>query len=172
MTSLQIRQVSDAETEISFAVLKRVAHWLETMGRRQRIAKTKFETYMKWQENGANYAVFHKSELAGIFSLPWEPLDEWPSFDTGRPVAWLRALATDPAHQGKGVGVFAVQQALSLADSSKPLFLDCVSGFLPNYYGQLGFETVATQTRQYPDEPHCYDITLMKHAQILMEVRT
>jgi len=161
--SLRVRCVLDHEAEAAFAVLKRVSVWLEQLGRRQRIAKTTFDTYMLWQNSGVNYVVVDDLEIAGIFSLPYEPLTEWrTTLDIEEPVAWLRALATDPAHRRKGIGALAVSHALEVR-SPAAIYLDCVSGFLPSYYGSLGFEVIGTQTRQYPDEDHIYDITLMKN---------
>ena len=50
--------------------------------------------------------------------------------------------------------------ALALVDPGEHLYLDCVSDFLPDYYGQLGFDLVARQTRCYPDG--VYDISLLR----------
>ncbi len=163
MNGLRVRLVVRRETEATFSVLKRVAAWLEQKGRRQRISKTILDTYMMWQEDDANYVVLDGVEIAGVFSIPRERLDEWPMVDIEEPVVWLRALATDPAHQKKGVGAFAVKEALKLVASPEQLYLDCVSGFLPGYYKSLGFETVACQTRRYAGEDQPFDITLLRH---------
>lgn len=160
--SLRVRKVIEHETESTFRVLKRVAAWLEEQGRRQRIAKTQFTTYRMWQKKGVNYVVLDEDQIAGVFSLPCEPPREWSAMNIKNPVIWLRSLATDPAHRGKGVGAFAVNYAIESV-SPAPLYLDCVSGFLPTYYTSLGFKIVASQVHTYPDEPHAYDITLMKY---------
>jgi len=166
MNDLCVRRVLAHETEAAFAVLKRVAAWLEQKGRRQRIAKTTLETYMAWQKSAVNYVVLDGVAIAGIFSLPREPLDAWPSVESAEPVAWLRTLATDPAHQGKGVGAFAVRSALQIVGSPEPLYADCVSDFLPGYYEALGFETLARQTRSYPGEEQPFDMTLLRHPNV------
>jgi GNAT superfamily N-acetyltransferase len=163
MNGLRIRRVVGHETEATFDVLKKVAVWLEQKGRRQRIAKTTFDTYMMWQEDDANYVVLDRVEIVGVFSLPRERLNDWPMADIEEPVVWLRALATDPAHQKKGVGAFAVKEALKLVASPEPLYLDCVSDFLPGYYESLGFETIASQARRYAGEDQPFDITLLRH---------
>ena len=163
MNGFSVRLVVKREAEAAFSVIQRVAVWLEEKGRRQRIANTGFDTYMKWQEDNANYVVLDDTEIAGVFSLPREGLDDWPMVDIKEPVVWLRALATDPTHRKKGVGAFAVKEALKLIGSTEPLYLDCVSDFLPSYYGSLGFETIERQTKQYPGEDQPFDITLMRH---------
>lgn len=163
MNSFSVRPVVKHEAELAFRVIKRVAIWLEQKNRRQRIAKTSFDTYLRWQQDNVNYMVLDGRKIAGVFSLPCEHLDEWPMVDIKEPVVWLRALATDPDHQKKGVGAFAIAEALKLIGSPEPLYLDCVSDFLPGYYGSFGFETIASQTRRYSDEDQPFDITLMKH---------
>ena len=166
MSNLSVRRVLDEETEAAFSVLVRVAAWLEHKGRRQRISKTTLETYMMWQKRGANYAVLDDGLILGVFSLPREPLYEWPKVAIKEPVAWLRALATDPDHHRKGIGTFAVAKALQTVGPPEPLYLDCVSDFLPSYYESLGFETVACQTRTYPEEEHPLDMTLLRHRNV------
>lgn len=163
MNRLSVRLVIRREAEAAFSVIKRVAVWLAQKDRRQRIANTDFDTYMRWQDDKVNYVVLDGKEIAGVFSLPRERFDEWSMVDVKEPVVWLRALATDPAHQKKGVGAFAVNEALNLIASPEPLYLDCVSDFLPGYYESLGFETIARQTRRYPGEDQPFDITLMRH---------
>lgn len=162
MNELRVRLVDGSEIPAAFSVLKKVAASLEKKGRRQRIAKTTLDTYMMWQENDSNYVVLDRAEILGVFTLARQRLDEWPMIDIEEPVVWLRALATDPAHQKKGVGAFAVKKALELV-SPEPLYLDCVSGFLPGYYQSLGFETITSQTRRYEGEYHPFDITLLRH---------
>lgn len=162
-TNRFIRRVNSAEVDEAVQILHRVREWLEQHGRRQRIAHTTLEVYLQWQAHEANYAVFEGADLVGIFSLPSESLTEWPSVRVPQPVTWLRALATDPAHRGKGIGAFAVKSALRIAGPSNPVYLDCVSDFLPGYYTSLGFEPVTQQIRRYPSDDEPFDITLMKH---------
>ena len=166
MNGLSVRRVLAHETEAAFGVLKRVAVWLEQQERRQRIAKTTLDTYTAWQKKDVNYAVLDGVAIAGVFSLPREPLDEWPGVESQETVAWLRALATDPAHQRKGVGAFAVRSALGIVSPPEPLYVDCVSGFLPGYYESLGFNTIARQTRYYLGEEQPFDITLLRHPNV------
>ncbi len=166
MNNLCVRPVLDEEAEAAFGVLARVAAWLKLKGRRQRIVNTTLGTYMTWQNDGANHAVLDDGQIVGIFSLPREPLDEWPMIAIEEPVAWLRALAIDPTHHRKGIGALAVTTALQIVGSPEPLYLDCVSDFLPSYYKSLGFETIACQTRRYPGEENPLDMTLLRHRNV------
>ncbi len=157
MSQLQFEPVSNDETADAFGVLQAVARWLEQQGRRQRIANTRYETYLQWQAQSGNYRVTRAGKTVGIFSLVYEPLLDWTDVEVDEPVYWLRALCTHPDYRGLNVGGFAIEASLSLVDSNAPLYLDCVSGFLPSYYEKHGFESVATQ------EKDGYQITLLRH---------
>ena len=155
---MHVRQTTDQEFDDAFAVLQSVANWLQAKGRRQRISATTLETYAAWQAAGQNYAVLEDQTIVGVFTLCYEVLTDWPNVAPSHTVPFLRALATHPDHQGKGVGVLALKSAGELS-GSEPLYLDCVSDFLPTYYSQHGFEPVQRQQRTYSDGD--YDITLM-----------
>ena len=124
---------------VAFRVLERTAQWLEETGKKQRIAATTFQTYLNWQADNANFQVKFAERIVGVFSLPTEPLKDWPEISVDGPVLWLRALATDPEFRRQNVGSEAIQYAIKVA-KQRPLFLDCVSGFLPSYYSQQGFK--------------------------------
>ena len=155
---MHVRRTTDGEFSDAFAVLQSVAQWLRAKGRRQRISATTLETYSKWQEAGQNYAVIEGQTIVGVFTLCHEVLTDWPDVAPPHAVPFLRALATHPDHRGKGVGALALESAGELS-GSEPLYLDCVSDFLPTYYSLHGFEPVQRQQRTYPDGD--YDITLM-----------
>lgn len=162
MSRWQVRKVDDRELHSAFSVLERVGDWLSKQGRRQRISKTKFSTYQDWQKEDVNFAVFDGAEIAGIFSLPKRGMHDWPDQENGSPVNWLRALATDPSYRGKGVGELAIRCSLKLI-ANDPLYLDCVSDFLPDYYQRHGFRIVAQQRKTFVDETDPLDITLLMH---------
>ena len=148
--------VSNDQVEQAFGVLAATAQWLKSRGRKQRISETTLETYQSWQRDSANYAVWQADQIVGVFSLPFEDFLDWTEFD--KSALWLRALATHPDFRGQAVGEFAVRSACQLAEG-KPIYLDCVSDFLPGYYQNLGFQIVGRQIKKYPDGE--YDITLM-----------
>lgn len=151
-----------ARVREAFDVLQLVAAKIAQAGRQQRISKTSFTTYESWQVDGVNYVVMEQDTIVGLVTLRKESLDDWPDVSEPAPVWMLRALATHPDSSGRGVGAFAVQQAVELLDDRATVYLDCVSGFLPDYYQSLGFEPVAR--RDYRDDDgDIYDITLMRH---------
>ena len=148
--------VSDDQVEEAFGILGEIGRWLAANGRNQRISSTPFESYLRWQHERVNYCIHCNGQLAGIYSLPQEPLSDWPEYARDEPVRWLRALATHPDFRGRGVGEYAISQALEHVD--EPVYLDCVSGFLPTYYSRSGFRTIGR--KMIGD----FDVTLMRHA--------
>lgn len=156
---MRVQPTTTHQFEEAFGVLQSVAKWLQAKGRRQRISATTVKTYATWQAAGLNYVVLDAGAIVGVFTLCHEVLIDWPGVAPTHPVPFLRALATHPDHGGKGVGAMAIESALELA-GSEPLYLDCVSDFLPSFYSQHGFKPIQRQVRTYPDGD--YDITLMK----------
>ncbi len=156
---LRIEPVADDSVEQAFSVLTETARWLIAEGRRQRIGNTSFETYQAWQKSSANYVVLKSNEIAGIFSLPVEDFVDWPAYQHIDASIWLRALATHPDFRNQQIGEFAIRSALELA-GGETVYLDCVSGFLPSYYGKQGFEVIDQQVKEFSDGT--YDITLMR----------
>jgi GNAT superfamily N-acetyltransferase len=159
-----IAPIPEGEVESGYAVLRTVAAWLDSIGRRQRIARTTFETYRRWQAAKGNHAVRVGDSIACVFTVVREPLADWPDAGITGDVWWLRALATHPEHRGRGHGAAAVVAARELVPDHEALYLDCVSDFLPEYYAALGFEHVARQVRTFPEDGDL-DITLMRQGQ-------
>lgn len=147
--------------EEAFAVLRAVGDWLDSQGRRQRISNTTLETYRQWQSENANYIVTENESIIGLATIRLETLEDWPQFAQLGQVLMLRGLATHLDHRGTGVGAFAVRQSIKSCDQDADVYLDCVSDFLPEYYAQLGFVSIARQQRDYPGSDP-YDITLMR----------
>ena len=126
-------------------------------GRQQRIAHTTRERYQSWQSAGWNHVVLHEDTIVGVFTLCVEPLTDWLSAPR-HPVPFLRALATDPDWRGCGVGAFGIRSAIELA-APEPVWLDCVSDFLPGYYQQHGFHQI--DRRDIRTDDGDYDVCLM-----------
>lgn len=158
---LKLSALEDSRVEEAFGVLKQVGDWLESHGRRQRISNTSFESYAQWQSEHANFVVTQANQIIGLVTLRSEHLDDWPDWSNLGPVLMLRALATHPDHQGRGVGAFAIRESINVVGTRKAIFLDCVSDSLPEYYAKFGFAPVGQQVKAYPDG-EVYDITLMQ----------
>lgn len=156
----EIRRTTDAQFDKAFAILSVVGAWLEARGRRQRVSLTSRDTYHNWQAERRNYVVTANGEIAGVFTICHESLADWPEVNAGRPVHFLRALATHPDYRGRGVGAAGVGFAVNTI-APAPMYLDCVSDFLPDYYAGLGFQAVGRRNKTSPDGT--FDITLMRH---------
>lgn len=161
---LLFSQLDESRVDEAFSVLQRVGRHIEAKGRRQRISNTTRGTYCEWQAEHANYVVTAElnGPIVGLVTLRNERLDDWPEFAPTGSVPMLRALATHPEHHGEGIGEFAVRQAIALCTTGTTIYLDCVSDFLPEYYGKLGFKVVAQQVRGDGHDEQ-YDITLMTY---------
>ena len=153
--------LEDSRLDESFDLLNRVARWLERQGRKQRIAQVTLPTYQQWQSERTNYVVMENDQIVGIATLRKERLDEWPEFQSLGPVYLIRALATHPDHRGKGIGEFAVNEAIKCCTNQSHIYLDCVNDFLPSYYMGLGFEVIAQQHRLYSNNDS-FSIVLMR----------
>lgn len=158
--SFEFSSLDESRTHEAFEVLRCVGNWLDSRGIRQRISQTTIESYLQWQSEQANYVVSEGRQVIGLITIRQERLEDWPRFLDLGPVTMLRALATHPDFQGRGVGAFAIQQSLRRFNV-QPIFLDCVSDTLPSYYARFGFESVDRQQKTYPDGD-TYDITLMR----------
>ena len=128
--SLKLVPTPDDRADEAFRILQLVGRHLEALGRRQRISQISWPTYRRWQNENANYVVTRQDQIVGLVTLRREQLDDWPGFRHWGVVWMLRGLATHPDQHGQGIGAFAVRSAIELCASS-PLYLDCVSDFLP-----------------------------------------
>ncbi len=159
--NLEFSALDDSRVEEAYLVLKQVGDWLQLRGFRQRISRTSFAEYAHWQSEHANFVVTQAGVIVGLVTLRHEHLDDWPDYSNLGAVLMLRALATHPEHQGRGVAAFAIRESINECSHGKPVFLDCVSDTLPEYYAKSGFKTVGRQIRTYAD-CESYDITLMR----------
>lgn len=160
---LKTHPTTAPQFDAAFAVLKRVGAWLESKGRRQRIADTTRESYAAWQSDGCNHVVLCDDTIVGVFTLCRETLTTWEGVAPSHPVLFLRALATDPDWHGCGVGAFGIATAVELA-APEAVWLDCVSDFLPSYYEQQGFHRIDRRivcSGEDQAQPQ-YDVTLMR----------
>ena len=160
--NLTFSRLDDSEINVAFDVLKQVIADIQVKGRRQRIVDTTFADYQAWQAEAANFVVKLDDEIVGLVTVRREILEGWSDFVQLGSVIMLRALATHPNHRGQQIGEFAVVSAVQkIGDES--VYLDCVDGFLPDYYERLGFQVVARQQRQSSDSAEL-DLCLMKYS--------
>ena len=68
--AFEIRKIESLEVSLAFEVIRATAYWLESLGKRQRVGRTPLASFENWQEQGVNFGVWNREQLAGIFSLP------------------------------------------------------------------------------------------------------
>lgn len=159
--NLHFNLLNDERITDAYAVLKLVGKAIEAAGRRQRISKLTFETYEQWHHERANYIVTLENAIVGLVTLRRETLQGWSDVEDCEDAWMLRALATHPDYQGKGIGSFAVRRAVQSLDTNQIVYLDCVSAYLPGFYKRLGFDEISQQPRLFDGAE--YDVTLMRY---------
>ena len=163
-TMLKFQPLPDCRIHESFLVLQTVGARIKESGRRQRISHITFETYLRWQQERANFIVTDDSDIAGLVTIRNEELKDWPKYIGLGRVQMVRGLATNPDFRGQRVGQFALTELIKQF-GKQPIFLDCVTGFLPSYYAKFGFKVLCEATVSRPTRTGClqYEICLMKY---------
>ena len=156
----EFRRLQPGEVMAAEDLLRQVAGEIRKAGRRQRVAETTREMLEQWQREQALWGVLDRRELLGVVAMRRETLLNWPDWVHLGPQWMVRGLATAPAHRGKSVGRFAMQRLLNRW-VSEPVYLDCVSQFLPEFYAGLGFRELARREQMFSDG-RPIEIVLMK----------
>ena len=143
----KLRKLSSHELDSGYAVLIDAYEWLNSRGSTQWPHRFPYEKYSRWHERGLNYGFFSNEMLTTVLSLVEETDDRWRDYLSGECVMWVRAVAGSNRHRNKGFGRLAIQAAVHrmVIEQGRPLFLHCFkgSGFLPAYYGGLGFKALS-----------------------------
>jgi hypothetical protein len=146
-TVCEFRKLLSSELDSGYAVLIEAYGWLNARGSGQWPHRFPYEKYRKWHKLGLNYGFFSNEKLTTVLSLVEEADDRWRDYLSGACVIWVRAVAGSSRHQKKGFGRLAIQAAVHriVMEQGRPLFLHCFkgSGFLPDYYGCLGFKALS-----------------------------
>ena len=142
----EFRKLLSSELDSGYAVLIEAYEWLNARGSSQWPHRFPYEKYSRWHELGLNYGFFSNEKLTTVLSLVEEADDRWRDYLSGACVMWVRAVAGSNRHRKKGFGRLAIQAAVHriVIEQGRPLFLHCFkgSGFLPAYYGGLGFKAL------------------------------
>ena len=145
--NLEFRRLHSNELDTGYAVHMEAYEWLKSRGSKQWPKPFPFEKYRLWHERRLNYGFFPNDTLATVFSIVEETDDRWHDYLQGRCVVWVRAVAGSDRFRNKGFGRLAIQAAIRqfVNEKSIPLYLHCYkgSGFLPEYYSQLGFRVLS-----------------------------
>lgn len=141
------RRLYPDELDIGYAVLVDAYEYLKSKGSSQWPQPFPHEKYRRWHAQGLNYGYFSDGTLAAVLSLVEETDDRWRDFLSGECVWWVRAVAGANQHRNNGFGCLAIRAAVDriVTGHRLPLFLHCFkgNGFLPGYYGRLGFEALS-----------------------------
>lgn len=144
----ELRKLRSRELDSGYAVLIEAYEWLNSRGSSQWPHRFPYEKYSRWHELGLNYGFFSNENLTTVLSLVEEADDRWRDYLSGACVMWVRAVAGSNRYpKKKGFGRLAIQAAVRriVIELGRPLFLHCFkgSGFLPDYYGCLGFKALS-----------------------------
>lgn len=166
MEAFEFRSISESEKEQAYLIICQRAEWLHSKRIKQWTKPLPREEFDKRQRNGSNYGLFVRGRLAVFLSLLKERLPYWDHETNQTEVWWLTTLATAIDFSGQKLGQIAVKKALEYLrqNGQKCLYVDCEkgNGFLPNYYGKLGFDIVIEKDIVFP-KCGLSHMVLMKH---------
>ena len=163
MTDLSFCSLPDELFDSAYQVMTKVADEIRASGRKQRVAKIGEHTYKKWQAENANFVALFQGNIVGLATLRDEFLSDWPDYQSLGQVKMLRGLVTNPDFRGSRIGERFVGWILENLAVNDTVYLDCVAGFLPNYYQKLGFELIAKRENVTDSQGISYNICLMRH---------
>jgi len=154
MQSGYLRRLQKEEFDQAYAIYLDAFEWLKAKGARQWLVPISRIAYQERHLRGENFGYFISGELCAIVSLANILTKHWIAQLGEFPQWWISMLAVSSSHRGMGIGremVRAVEDYIGTLDG-KEVFLDCVDekGFLPLYYGSLGYSIVARQEITYP----------------------
>ena len=149
-----LRHIGASEADLGYSVYMEAFRWLNDNGIRQWLVPLPRDTFGGRQKRGENCGLFIGDDLAVVLSLAAGTPSEWADLISERGAWWLHNLATAQAFRGKRLGERAVSSVGEhLARLGvRSVYLDCVDvgGFLPTFYGRLGFMKVCERSITYP----------------------
>jgi predicted N-acetyltransferase YhbS len=154
MLSGYLRRLQEEEFDRAYDIYLDAFEWLKAKGVRQWLVPISRTTYQERHLRGENFGYFISGELYAIVSLAYIPTKYWTA-QLGEVPQWcISMLAVSASCHGMSIGretVRAVEDYVRTLNG-KEVFLDCVDekGFLPLYYGNLGYSVVARQDITYP----------------------
>ena len=160
----EFRKLRDDELDGSYQIIVDTTEWLLGKGIRQWLGPLPRSQWNKRQDRGQNFGLFADGELAVILSL-YEMVHPFWKMELGEASRWwLSTLATAGEFRGQGLGRRWVDGADDYlkGKGAKAIYLDCVhgSGFLPGFYGSLGFESLTRKDIEY--SVGIFDAVLMR----------
>ncbi len=166
MKGITFRNISDAEKEHAYSIICRRTDWLNKRNIKQWTEPLPYDEFEKRQAKGENFGLFEGNTLTVFLSLVKTCHPYWRQETCQKQTWWLETLASGIEFSGKELGTIAVGRAVDYLKTpgEQGLYLDCVkgAGFLPDYYGRLGFHVVAEKNIDFPKCGLTHMI-LMKH---------
>ncbi len=166
MEAVQFRRISESEKEQAYSVICQRTEWLRSKKIRQWTDPLFREEFDQRQRAGNNFGLFKDGHLVVFLSLVKERSPYWGNETDQKQVWWLTTLAAAIDFSGQKLGEIAVTKAVEYLrqNGEKSLYLDCPegNGFLPNYYGRLGFSIVIEKDIVFP-KCGLSHMVLMKH---------
>ena len=154
MLSGYLRRLQEEEFDQTYDIYLDAFEWLKAKGVRQWLVPISRIAYQERHLRGENFGYFILGELCAIVTLANIPMKYWTTQLGGVPQWWISMLAVSATCRGMGIGRETVRAAEEYvcALNGEEVFLDCVDekGFLPLYYGRLGYSIVARQEITYP----------------------
>jgi ribosomal protein S18 acetylase RimI-like enzyme len=149
-----LRRLKEEEFDQAYAIYLDAFEWLKAKGVRQWLVPISRIAYQDRHHRGENFGYFISEELCAIVSLANMSTKYWTTQLGEVPQWWISMLAVSTSRREMGVGrevVRAVEDCITTSNG-EVVFLDCVDekGFLPLYYGNLGYSVVARQEITYP----------------------
>lgn len=145
------RRLQPSENTTGYSVWMEAYDWLAVRKIRQWLVPMPLEEFEKRTSAGANYGWFEGQNLVAVAALSRFVDDHWTNLIGPEPRWWLGALAVRSSMRGRKIGrqLVALAGNEALAAGATELYLDCVTGPLPDYYASLGFERCGGQTVNY-----------------------
>ena len=149
-----LRRLQEEEFDHAYDIYLDAFEWLKAKGVRQWLVPISRTNYQERHIRGESFGYFISGELCAIVSLANMPTKYWAAQLGEVPQWWISLLAVSTSRRGMGIGRETVRAAEDYVRilNGKEVFLDCVDekGFLPLYYGSLGYSVVARQEITYP----------------------
>src|SRR4030042_1853638 len=154
MQSGYLRKLKEEEFNQAYHIYLDAFEWLKVKGVRQWLVPISRTTYQEQQFRGENFGYFISGELCAIVSLSNMTSKYWATQLGEVSRWWISMLAVEASYYGMGIGyevVKSVEEYVRVLNVEE-IFLDCVDekGFLPRYYGSLGYSIIARQEITYP----------------------
>ena len=167
MEGFEFRRILENEKEQAYLMICQRTEWLQSRKIRGWSESLPREEFDKRQRNGNNFGLFKGGRLAVFLSLLKARLPYWDNETNQMEAWWLTTLTTAIDFSGQKLGEMAVKKAVEhlRQNGQKSLYLDCVKGdgFLPDYYGKLGFNVVIEKDIVFP-KCGLSHMVLMKYA--------